>query len=239
MKRRMEQINESIERYLRAMDTADRAEPEVGALKKERLQEKIEALKERMEQLKAIDAQMRATPDQQISLTDPDARSMKNREGGIVGYNVQTAVDAEHHLIVAHEVTNEGVDRDQLATMAEKAREAVGTEGLEVLADRGYYKSETILECTRSGITPIVPKTMTSNNLAQGRFDKQDFLYIPEVDEYRCPRRPAGDPTLHNTRERIKPSQVLVLGVPQVSDEVPLHDRRLPAHHALGARVGA
>src|SRR6202011_4787833 len=118
MKRRMEQVNESIERYLKAMDTADRAEPEVGALKKERLQEKIQSLRERMKQLKAIDAQMRATPDQQISLTDPDARSMKNREGGIVGYNVQIAVDAEHHLIVAHEVTNEGVDRDQLATMA-------------------------------------------------------------------------------------------------------------------------
>ena len=187
MKRRMEQINESIERYLRAMDTADRAEPEVAALKKERLQEKIEALKQRMEELKAVDAQLRATPDQQISLTDPDARSMMSREGGIVGYNVQTAVDAEHHLIVAHEVTNEGVNRDQLATMAQKARDAVGTGELEVLADRGYYKGETILECTRSGMTPIVPKSMTSNNLAEGRFDKQDFVYIPEDDEYRCP----------------------------------------------------
>jgi transposase len=187
MKRRMEQINESIERYLRAMDSADRAEPEVAALKKERLQEKIEALKQRMEQLKAIDAQMQASPDKQVSLTDPDARSMKSRDGGIVGYNVQTAVDAEHHLIVAHEVINDGVDRDQLATMAAKAREAVGTEELEVLADRGYYKGATILECTRSGITPMVPKSMTSNNLAKGQFDKQDFIYIAADDEYRCP----------------------------------------------------
>jgi transposase len=187
MKRRMASINESIERYLRAMDTADRAEPEVAALRKGRLQEKIEALKQQMEQLKAIEAQMNASPDKQVSLTDPDARSMKNREGGIVGYNVQTAVDAEHHLIVAHEVINEGVDRDQLSTMAEKAKEAIGADELTVVADRGYFKSEGILECTQSGITPLVPKTMTSNNLAAGRFDKQDFVYIAEDDEYRCP----------------------------------------------------
>jgi transposase len=125
MKRRMAQVNESIERYLRAMDSADRAEPEVAELKKGRLQEKIDALKQQMEKLKDIDAQMRASPDQQVSLTDPDARSMKNREGGIVGYNVQVAVDAEHHLLVAHEVTNDGLDRHQLSSMAGKAKEAV------------------------------------------------------------------------------------------------------------------
>jgi transposase len=187
MKRRMAAINESIERYLKSMDTADRAEPEVAALKKGRLQDKIEALKQQMEQLKAIETQMNASPDKQVSLTDPDARSMKNREGGIVGYNVQTAVDAEHHLIVAHEVTNEGVDRDQLSSMAQKAKEAIGTQELTVVADRGYFKSELILECENSGITPLVPKSMTSNSRAEGRFDKQDFIYIAEDDEYRCP----------------------------------------------------
>ena len=187
MKRRMAAIDESIERYLSSMDTADRAEPEVAALKKGRLQDKIEALKQQMERLKAIDAQMNASPDKQVSLTDPDARSMKNREGGIVGYNVQTAVDAEHHLIVAHEVVTDGVDRDQLARMAEQARQAIGTEELTVVADRGYFKSEQILECTQSGITPIVPKSLTSNNRAEGRFDKQDFIYVAEDDEYRCP----------------------------------------------------
>jgi len=187
MKRRMASIDESIERYLRAMDTADRAEPEVAALKKGRLQEKIEALKQQMEQLKAIEAQMNASPDKQVSLTDPEARSMKNREGGIVGYNVQTAVDAEHHLIVAHEVINEGVDRDQLSTMAEKAKEAIGTDELTVVADRGYFKSERILECTNAGITPLVPKTITSNSRAEGRFEKQDFIYVAADDEYRCP----------------------------------------------------
>jgi transposase len=187
MKRRMAAINESIERYLRSMDTADRAEPEVAALKKGRLQDKIDALKRQMEQLKVIEVQMNASPDKQVSLSDPDARSMKNREGGIVGYNVQTAVDAKHHLIVAHEVTNEGVDRDQLSSMAQKAKEAISAQELTVIADRGYFKSELILECENSGITPLVPKSMTSNNRAEGRFDKQDFIYMAEDDEYRCP----------------------------------------------------
>ena len=125
MKRRMAAIDESIERYLSSIDTADRAEPEVAAVKG-RLQDKIEALKQQMERLKAIETQMNASPDKQVSLTDPDARSMKNCEGGIVGYNVQTAVDAEHHLIVAHGVVTDGVDRDQLAPMAEQARQAIG-----------------------------------------------------------------------------------------------------------------
>jgi hypothetical protein len=183
----LDQHGESIERYLRAMDSADRAEPEVAELKKGRLQEKIDALKQQMEKLKDIDAQMRASPDKQVSLTDPDARSMKNREGGIVGYNVQAAVDAEHHLIVVHEVTNDGLDRHQLSSMAGKAKEALSASEITVVADRGYFKSEEILECTQSGIIPLVPKSMTSNSLAAGRFDKQDFIYIAEDDEYRCP----------------------------------------------------
>jgi Transposase DDE domain len=187
MQRRMAQIEESIERYLRAMDTADRAEPETTQLKKGHLQEKIAALKEQMQRLKALEAKRLASPDQQISLTDPDARSMKSRDGGIVGYNVQSAVDAKHHLIVAHEVITEGVDRDQLSRMAEQAREATGVQDLTVVADRGYFKGEQILKCEEAGITPIVPKTLTSNSLAEGRFDKQDFIYIAADDEYRCP----------------------------------------------------
>src|SRR6266540_2027200 len=126
MQRRMAQIEESIARYLAAMDTADRAEPEVAELKKGRLQDKIAALQEQMQRLKMLEAQMLASPDQQLSLTDPDARSMKSRDGGIVGYNVQTAVDAKHHLIVAHEVVTAGIDREQLTPMAEQARAATG-----------------------------------------------------------------------------------------------------------------
>ena len=187
MQRRMVQIEESIARYLAAMDTADRAEPEAAELKKGRLQEKIAALKEQMQRLKILEAQMLASPDQQLSLTDPDARSMKSRDGGIVGYNVQTAVDAKNHLIVAHEVITEGVDRDQLARMAEQAHEATGIEALTVVADRGYFKGERILDCDQAGITPLVPKSLTSNSKADGRFDKQDFVYLAADDEYRCP----------------------------------------------------
>ena len=187
MQRRMAQLEESIERYLVAMDTADRAEPEIAELKKGRLQDKIAALKQQMEQLKQLEVQMLASPDQQLSLTDADARSMKSRDGGIVGYNVQIAVDAQHHLIVAHEVITDGVDRDQLAPMAEQAREATGIKDLTVVADRGYFKGEQILDCQQAGIATLVPKPLTSNSKAEGRFDKRDFVYIAQDDEYRCP----------------------------------------------------
>jgi transposase len=187
MQRRMAQIEESIERYLVAMDTADRAEPEVARLKKERLQEKIVALKQQMQKLQKLDVQLQASPDKQLSLTDPDARSMKSRDGSVVGYNVQIAVDAKHHLIVAHEVINEGVDRDQLAPMSERAQDATGVETLTAVADRGYFKGEQIKKCEDAGVVPMVPKTVTSNSLAEGRFDKQDFIYIAADDEYRCP----------------------------------------------------
>jgi transposase len=187
MQRRMAQIEESIARYLVALDTADRAEPEIAELKKGHLQAKIAALKERMQQLKVIEAQMNASPDQQVSLTDPDARSMKSRDGGIVGYNVQVAVDTKNHLIVAHEVTNVGVDRELLAAMANQARAAIGSEELTVIADRGYFNGKEILACDEAGITPIVPKPLTSNSQAEGRFGKPDFIYIESDDEYRCP----------------------------------------------------
>jgi hypothetical protein len=147
----------------------------------------LEDFLEQMQQLKIYQAQMLASPDQQLSLTDPDARSMKSRDGGIVGYNVQMAVDTKNHLIVAHEVITEGVDRDQLTPMAERAREATGIEALAVVADRGYFKGEQVLQCDQAGITPLVPKSLTSNSLADGRFDKQDFIYIASDDEYRCP----------------------------------------------------
>lgn len=158
LQRRMKEIEASISRYLSDLDTADRQEPTVAKVRTERLQDKIAALKEQMKALKEIEVQLEATPDKQISLTDPDARSMKTRGTGIVGYNVQTAVDAKNHLIVAHEVTNIGIDRDQLTSMAKLARDAMGTDDITAIADRGYFKSEEILACDEAGITVIVPK---------------------------------------------------------------------------------
>src|ERR1700758_4629175 len=121
MDRRMAQIEESVARYLQQLDTADRQEPSEALKTKTRhLKEKIAKLKEQMQRLRAIEAQMLATPDQQISLTDPDARSMatSGRGSGVVGYNVQVAVDTEHHLIITQEVTNVGTDRSQLSAVA-------------------------------------------------------------------------------------------------------------------------
>ena len=188
MKRRLQQIEESIERYLSQLDTADRQEPsEPTQAKVVRLQDKIATLKQHMKKLKEIEVRMLETPDKQLSLTDPDARSMNSRGTGIVGYNVQTAVEAEHHLIVAHEVTNVGHDRDQLATMAQRARDAMGIEELTALADRGFFDGEQIRACDELGITPFVPKPLTSGSKADGRFGKQDFVYIAQDDEYRCP----------------------------------------------------
>src|SRR2546427_6653475 len=189
LKKRMEQLEESIGRYLAELDRADRQPALVTEGRVSRLKEKVAAVKAHMQRLKQIGQQLREAPDGQVSLTDPDARSMatSGRGTGIVGYNVQTAVDTKHHLIVAHEVTNLGHDRTQLSSMAKQARSATGKEELTVLADRGYFKGEEILECDQSGMTPLVPKSLTSNSKADGRFDKRDFVYIAADDEYRCP----------------------------------------------------
>jgi len=189
IERRREQIEESIARYLSALDTADRAEPDIAAAKTVRLNEKITLLKQQMEQLREIEARLQAAPDKQISLTDPDARSMatSGRGSGMVGYNVQTAVDTKHHLIVAHEVTNVGHDRNQLAKMAKQARSAMGVNELTTVADRGYFSGEEILACHEAGIVTYLPKPMTSSAKSEGRFDKADFIYNAEKNEYRCP----------------------------------------------------
>lgn len=187
LQRRMEEIESSINRYLVDLDTADRQEPTIAKLRTERLEDKISALKEQMTALKEIEVALNEAPDKQISLTDPDARSMKTRGNGIVGYNVQTAVDAKHHLIVAHEVTNVGSDRGQLTAMAKLAQEAMGTKELTAIADRGYFKSEDILASHEAGISAIVAKTDTSIATAEGRFSKADFIYDAELNEYRCP----------------------------------------------------
>jgi hypothetical protein len=188
MKRRLERIDESIARYLSQLETADRHGDAVPEAKVARLKGKIEKLKEEIVRLNAINAEMMKSEDKQISLTDPDARSMatSGKDTGIVGYNVQIAVDTQYHLIVAHEVTNVGSDRNQLSNIAEQARTEIGAETLDVVADRGYYDGEEIMSCEESGITVMLPKPMTSGAKAAGRFGKQDFAYIAADDVYRC-----------------------------------------------------
>jgi hypothetical protein len=190
MERRLAQIEESVARYLSQLDTADRQEPsEALAVKTAHLKDKLAKLADELERLQAIERAMLASPDQQISLTDPDSRSMatSGRGSGVVGYNVQVAVDTEHHLIVTHEVTNTGSDRSQLANIATQAKAVLGADHLDAVADRGYFNSPEILACEQANITVTLPKPMTSGAKADGRFGKQDFVYLSAEDVYRCP----------------------------------------------------
>lgn len=186
---RMRQIEESISRYLDALETADRIQAPDADAKTERLHEKIDRLRKRMRELEDLKGELAQRDDPQISTTDPDARSMTSdgKTTGVVGYNVQAAVETKHHFIVAHEVTNVGNDRGELANMAGKAREAMGKSKFEAIADRGYFNGPQIKACEDIGIAVCVPKPMTSPSKALGRFSKADFIYIARDDEYQCP----------------------------------------------------
>jgi len=190
VERRRAQLEESVARYLAQLDTADRQEPsEELAAKTEHLKEKLVKLESEMQRLATMEKLMLASPDQQVSLTDPDSRSMatSGRGSGVVGYNVQVAVDTRHHLIIAHEVTNSGSDRAQLANIASQAKQVLGVDELQAVADRGYYSSEELLACHEAGIEVTLPKPVTSGIEVKGRFGKQDFRYVAEEDVYVCP----------------------------------------------------
>lgn len=186
---RMAQLEESVARYLEELDFADRHASVVPRIKVDTLKGKISKIREQMKVLKGVEQELKAAPDEQVSQTDPDARSMatSGRGTGIVGYNVQTAVDTKNHMIVAHEVTNVGHDRDALSDMARQAREAMGKDHLLVLADRGYFNGQQIRACEMDGCSPVVPKPMTSIANFEGRFDKREFIYDAKRDAYKCP----------------------------------------------------
>ena len=184
--RRIEEIEKSINRYFSRLDRMDNEAPGIEN-QSGKLKDKITSLKEEVKRLKGLESEIQSTPDKQLSMTDPDARSMRSRGTGIVGYNVQTAVDAEHHLIVTHEVTQKNNDRDYLTSMSLEARDAMGVEELEVVADRGYYKSQEIKASEDAGLITYVPKSYTSSNKAHGLFDRSRFRYHPETDAYQCP----------------------------------------------------
>jgi hypothetical protein len=186
---RREQLEVSINRYLTELDRADR-QPELVLPKRvSRLKQRIGKLQEQMRELGQMEQRLQTTGERQVSLTDPDARSMATSRLGsaVVGCNVQAAVDTKHHMIVAHEVTNSITDQGHLPAMAKVAKEAVGHAKRTVLADRGYFEGYDILECERAGIETRVPKPLTSNSKAHGRFDKRDFIYDASRDVYRCP----------------------------------------------------
>jgi len=204
MKRRIAEADATIEHYLQQLADADRQEPAED--KTRSLEDKVASLKKEMLRLKKVEARMLKAPGQQISLTDPDARSMKSRGAGVVGYNVQTAVDSQHHMIVAHEVTNQGSDRRQLANMAKQAKTALAADELTVFADRGYYCGEELKDCEEANITTYLPKPQTSGNQAKGQFGRDAFHYIVEDDEYECP---AGLRLVYHTTKQDRGKAVL------------------------------
>ena len=187
LKRQMQEIDSSIARYLEQIRTADRHDTVSSKGSTTRLKDKIKTLEEEMERLKKCEVRLLDAPDEQISLTDPDARSMKARGTGIVGYNVQAAIDVQNHLVVAHEVTNKGSDRSQLHNISKQAKEALKANELDVTADRGYFNILEIESCYENGIYPTMPAPQTSASISESRYGKRDFIYHEDDDEYECP----------------------------------------------------
>lgn len=187
--KRLEQVDASIARYLATLDRADREGSDVSEARTQRIGEKITALRRQMTFLRQMQERVEVSDEGQVSLTDPDARSMatSGRGTGIVGYNVQIAVDPEHHLVVAHDVVNQGHDRTQLVSMGGKARAAIGEEAVTVLADRGYYNGDEVLACEGTGILPAMPRIDTSGKAKKGLFVRADFVYAAAADHYVCP----------------------------------------------------
>lgn len=187
---RLAHLEASVERYIDEMVRIDRQEEgEVRAEKVDNLGRRYARVKREIQRLQAMEVTLEESLDGQVSLTDPDARSMATsaRNSGLVGYNVQAAVDTETHLIVAHEVTNVGHDRDQLNTMAVAAKAALDRDRMSVVADKGYFSGRQILACHEAGIIPTVPRPETSGNRKKGLYVKADFAYDAEADVYRCP----------------------------------------------------
>jgi transposase len=187
LKRMIQEIEEKIDQYLRELDRQDKQEGGERSLSAEELKEKIEHYKQRRGQYEQLKRDLEQSGESQISLTDPQSRSMRVGHGVEVSYNVQIVVDHKHKLVVEHEVVNEVTDQGQLSTMAKKAKETLGVESLEVVADRGYYNGEEVKACEQSSMTAYVPKPNNSSNLKRGLFTKEDFIYEQQKDCYRCP----------------------------------------------------
>jgi transposase len=193
LRRRLGEIDEAITRYLTELDRADEVLMKTGmAMPEARMVRAIKKLahyKKESDALRAVEKRMDATGETQVSLTDPDCRSMAttSKQPRVVGYNVQSVVETKHHLIVAHEVTNHGYDRDALSVMARAAKDVMASEKIEAVADKGYYSGEEIVAAEQAGVAVTVSKPNTSNAAAFGRFDKADFVYVADEDIYRCP----------------------------------------------------
>ena len=189
LKKKIIELDQRIERYLKDMDDHDQDDGGTKDLTAEELKKKIDTLTERKTDFQALKSDMEDKRERQRSLTDPDSRSMVFRKGCDVGYNVQTAVDSKHHLIVDHEVTNHPTDQNELYGMALKAKETLQVDSLSVVADMGYYDGDQIKQCEEQNIQVYTEKPNTSANRKLGLFPKDAFTYVPEKDVYVCPAK--------------------------------------------------
>jgi transposase len=189
VKKYLQELEQRIEAYLQELDELDQVEaPDVPPQRSaEQLQAKIEQLKTRQSKYQGYLKRMEESGESQLSLTDPDSRSMPKSPKAPVAYNVQTAVDSKHHLIVAQDVTNDVTDRDQLSRMAVEAKETLGVEQIKAVADMGYAHGKELKACLEAGIEPYVARPDTSANKKLGLFGKEQFIYEPDTDTYRCP----------------------------------------------------
>ena len=193
LKKRLQELDQKIEHYLQDLDAQDTqdAQDATGASASSKevpsLQEKIQGMKERKVTYTHLLDDLEARGENQVSLTDPDSRAMPNSPQAKVGYNVQTATDDKHHLIVEQDVTNHANDKAQLSKISIGAKAILNVDAFRVVADRGYYNGETIKACQEESIEPYVPKPDTSNSKSRGLYSKDDFVYDPQQDHYLCP----------------------------------------------------
>ena len=187
LEKKLKKLDEKIEGYLEALDAHDRQDQGPPPFTAAELASKIEQLKTRQDLYREYLQEMATKETSQLSLTDAESRAMPKSPKAPVAYNVQTAVDQKHHLIVVQDVTNDVTDRAQLSPMALQAKETLGVETLKVVADKGYYHGKEIKACEDAGVEPYVPAPKTSANRKRGLYTKDQFVYEAERDVYRCP----------------------------------------------------
>ena len=185
LNKRLQWIEEKIEKYLRALEQEDATASGESEISAAELQAKIAQLRVRQVAYEGWKQQLAESGEKQISLTDGDARLMKSRQGHHVSYNVQVAVDSKHKLIADFAVTNEENDVNCLAAMAQGAQQELGAQQLKVCADRGYYNSGQIKECEAAQIEVYMERPRPKQ--IAGIFPLERFSYDPQQDVYECP----------------------------------------------------
>lgn len=185
----LKSIDRQVQGYLESLEVADQAEAGSEEPSREAVREALARLEERRADVASAQAILEELKESQHVVGEPEAKLMKTGQGpSLVAYNVQTAVDAKHKLVVHHEVTNELADNRSLLPMATATQDALGAETLSVVADAGYSNGEQLKGCEQAGITPYVPVQRAINNQGKGRyFERAAFAYDASADTYRCP----------------------------------------------------